>query len=336
MKKYKNALVLGKFFPSHIGHLHLINTAIENSEIVHVMVCHNNTQCIPGDIRFNSLKETYENNSNVIVYSCDDIGLPQHENECKTLDEFYGYWVPFVYKYIDKLDVIFTSENYGDDFARYLGINHFLVDKNRIKYNISGTSIRKYPFKNWDFIIESMKPFFVKRIVLMGPESVGKSVLTEKLSNYYNTNFVEEYGRTVYEQNGNSVTIDDFITISEGRQKLEDEYIKSSNKLLFCDTEDITTYIFSKMFYPNEYKKIEEWFLNKMNKKKYDLYILLKPDCDAIQDNSRCFLDERLNHYEVIKSELINRDCCFVEVGGNWENRFNESINIIDNMKNQI
>ena len=187
MKKYKNALVLGKFFPSHIGHLHLINTAIENSEIVHVMVCHNNTQCIPGDIRFNSLKETYENNSNVIVYSCDDIGLPQHENECKTLDEFYGYWVPFVYKYIDKLDVIFTSENYGDDFARYLGINHFLVDKNRIKYNISGTSIRKYPFKNWDFIIESMKPFFVKRIVLMGPESVGKSVLTEKLSNYYNT-----------------------------------------------------------------------------------------------------------------------------------------------------
>ena len=66
----------------------------------------------------------------------------------------------------------------------------------------------------------------------MGPESCGKSTLTQDLANHYQTNFVIEYGRLVYENNG-GVTINDFIPISKGRQDLEDWMIKYSNKLLF-------------------------------------------------------------------------------------------------------
>ena len=169
----------------------------------------------------------------------------------------------------------------------------------------------------------------------MGPESVGKSTLTENLSKYFDTNFVNEHGRTVFENNGNKVDIDDFIPISVGRQSIEDSLIKKSNKLLFCDTEDITTYIFSKMFFPDEYKEIEHWFLETMNKKdKYDLYILLKPDCDSIQDGTRQFLEERLDHYEVIKSELQRQVCNYVEVGGTWKERFDNSVEIINSQFN--
>ena len=72
--------------------------------------------------------------------------------------------------------------------------------------------------------------------------------------------------------------------------------------------------------------------INKLSeKKKYDLYILLKPDCDAIQDGTRNFLEERQNHYEVIKNELENRGCHFVEVGGSWRERFETSVEIIKN-----
>lgn len=331
-KKFKNSLVLGKFYPVHLGHLHLINTAIDNSEIVNVMVCYNDSQYIPGYLRVDALREKYKDNQNVIIYSCDDSGLPQHDYECETLDEFYNYWVPFVHKYVDKLDAVFTSESYGDDFAKYLGVEHFLADERSCgKYQISGTKIRKSPFKYWEFIIKEIRPFFVKRIVIMGPESVGKSTLTEKLADHFHTNFVEEYGRTVYENNGNSLTIDDFVTISKGRQELEDDKIKSSNKLLFCDTEDITTYIFSKMYHPKEYKKVERWFLNQLKtKKKYDLYILLKPDCESIQDGTRNFLNERYNHYEDIKEELFYRNCNFIEIDGNWDDRFYKSIEIIN------
>ena len=333
--KYKNSLVLGKFYPPHNGHLYLIDTALENSEKVHVIVSHNPKQSIPGKVRVKALREVYKNNPNVIIHSGDDRGMPQYDHECETLDEFYSYWVPFVHQFVDDLDVVFTSEDYGDDFARYLGIEHYLVDKERKKFPISGTKIRTNPFDNWEFIPKEVRYYFTKRIAIMGPESVGKSTLTERLANHFNTNFVEEWGRVVFERNGNYVGLDDFIPISNGRQGIEDIQIRHSNKLIFCDTEDITTYLFSKMYYPDEYKEIEPNFLEKLNKKeKYDLYILLKPDCDAIQDGTRQFLDERMKHYDKIKLQLENRECNFIEIGGDWENRFNESIKIIKSQFN--
>jgi HTH-type transcriptional repressor of NAD biosynthesis genes len=135
----------------------------------------------------------------------------------------------------------------------------------------------------------------------------------------------------VYEENGNKVELDDFIPISEGRQSIEDWLFLYSNRLLFCDTEDITTYIFSKMYFPDEYKKIEPYFEKILNQKpKYDLYILLKPDCKVIQDGTRNFLDERWEHYQNIKDELMERGCSFIEIGGDWENRLQDSIKMIN------
>ena len=87
------------------------------------------------------------------------------------------------------------------------------------------------------------------------------------------------------------------------------------------------------MYYPDEYKSIEPWFLNKLNtKSKYDLYILLKPDCDAVQDGTRQFLEERESHYNEIKNQLIERRLNFVEIGGTWEERYQQSIDKIDKL----
>lgn len=327
MKKYKNSLVLGKFYGIHRGHLYLIDTALENSEVVHVILCHNPTQTIPGELRFETLNSIY--GDKIKLYLFDDTGLPQSDIGWNK-DEFYSLWVPAVYKLVNKLDVVFTSEDYGDDFAKYLGVEHFLVDKERTKYPVSGTKIRTEPFNYWKFIPEQIRPHFVKRIAIMGPESVGKSTMTKYLSNYFQTNFVVEYGRMVYESNGNKIELRDFIPISKGRQEIEDWIIKSSNKLLFCDTEDITTYIFSKMYFPNEYQTIEPWLLDQINSKPvYDLYILLKPDIRGVQDGTRNFLKERESHYEVIKSELQIRNLKFIEVGGDFESRNSQCVQII-------
>jgi HTH-type transcriptional repressor of NAD biosynthesis genes len=330
--KYKNSLVLGKMYPVTKGHLYLIDTALSQSEMVHVIITHNPSQSIPGEVRFEALKLCYDKVTNIKIYCVSDEDLPAYDYECETLDEFYSYWIPLVYSQVDALDAVFTSEKYGDDFARYLGVEHVLVDQERKSVPISGTMVRNNPFKNWEFIPQSMRPFFVKRVAIMGPESVGKSTLTKNVSNNLGTNFVPEYGRLVYEIN-NSVTIDDFIPISKGRQEIEDWMIKYSKKYIICDTEDITTYLFSKMYCPDEYKKVEPYFLDVLKTKpKYDLYILLKPDCVGIQDGTRNFLEERLEHYEVIKSELINRGCNFVEVDGDWDERYKESLRLINEL----
>ena len=89
------------------------------------------------------------------------------------------------------------------------------------------------------------------------------------------------------------------------------------------------------MYYPDEYDKVEGYFEQILEKKpKYDLYILLKPDCEGVQDGTRQFLDERWEHYEVIRNELVLRGCNFVEIGGDWNNRFEESKKVINDFIN--
>jgi HTH-type transcriptional repressor of NAD biosynthesis genes len=330
-KRYRSSLVLMKAMPPHLGHLYLIDTAIKYSDHTHIVICHNSSQWIPGELRFNCIKEIYKDNTNVTVYIFDDTGLPQSDKESNSLDEFYSLWVPVVYGIVESLDVVFTSEDYGDDFARYLGIDHFLVDKDRRKYPISGTMIRNNPIKNWRFISDQIRPFFVKRVAIVGPESTGKSYLTQNLASYFNTNFLPEYGRLVAENKPN-LEIDDFHHISEGRQELEDWLVGYSNGLIVCDTEDITTYTYSKMYCPDEYIKYEEYFTKKITSYDYDLYILLEPNCDSVQDGTRKFLNGRVEHFNELKSNLERFCKMYITVGGDWSNRYVESKKLISDL----
>lgn len=174
-KKYKNGLVLGSFEPPHMGHLHLIDTAIKHSENVHVFVCHRDTDEIDGEFRYESLRYLYSNNPNVKVYNVKHYHDDYPGEFGTSIDEFYELWINEVYSRISKLDVVFTSEKYGEEFANYLEVDHFSVDEMRSIYPISGTDIRKNPFDNWDFIPDIVKPYFTKKVVLVGSREQRKN-----------------------------------------------------------------------------------------------------------------------------------------------------------------
>ena len=85
-----------------------------------------------------------------------------------------------------------------------------------------------------------------------------------------------------------------------------------------------------ELFYPDTYKRISIFFEQKLRRdEKYDLYILLKPDVEFIQDGTRDADNDRDKHYEMIKNEMTKRSFNFVEIGGNWEERFEKSISHI-------
>lgn len=67
---------------------------------------------------------------------------------------------------------------------------------------------------------------------------------------------------------------------------------KSANKLLICDTECITTMIFSWMYFPKEAHTLKEFFEDAIKKytKNYELYLLLKPIGSGVKDGTRLFL----------------------------------------------
>lgn len=331
--RFGSSLVLGKFMPLHAGHVHVVREAAARSETVHVVVCHNPGQPIRGAARLAAARLEFSGMPGVVVHEMRDDGMPQSDRECGTLDEFYSIWVPPVLALTGPVDAVFTSEAYGDDFARYLGAEHVEVDRSRSAFRVSGTDIRRDPLGNWDMVAPAMRPGLVRRVVVMGTESCGKSTLTERLARHYGTRYVEEWGRTVYERNGGRVGIGDFVPIAQGRQELEDRALPLSRAVLFCDTEDITTYLFSQMYCPLEWRQVEGWFERAIAEKPpFDLYILLSPDCPAVQDGTRNFLDERWGHHGRILAELEARGRRHEVVGGGWEDRFRRSVELVDEM----
>jgi len=188
-KKFKAGLIVGKFCPFHKGHQYLIDTARKNCDKVYVLVCHVPEEPIEGEKRYQMVVEHYNypnmEDSGVIVKSIDTSHLPQYESDCDTLDEFYGHWVPFVDEHASDIDSVFTSEDYGDDFGRYLGVEHYLVDKERTNYPISGTEVRADLFGKWDMLPSTTRRIMQFKVVILGTESTGKTTLTEKLTKHF-------------------------------------------------------------------------------------------------------------------------------------------------------
>src|SRR4051812_48110936 len=86
----------------------------------------------------------------------------------------------------------------------------------------------------------------IKLICFYGPESTGKSTMAKHFAQLYNTEFVPEVARELI--TSNDFTIDDIIRIGHAQTERIKEKLKTSNKFLFCDTDLITTQIYSKKY----------------------------------------------------------------------------------------
>ena len=324
-KRFDKGLVLGKFMPVHNGHLHLIDTAIEQCEIVYVMVCSLKSEPINGKLRWSWLQMIYSGYKNVRIIHCEDEN-PQKPEECASVDDFYyDYWVPSVYNRINSLDVVFTSEEYGDEFAEYLQVEHVLVDLERKKHPVSGTLVRNDAFAMWEHIPDVVKSFFTKRIVVVGPESTGKSTLVKNLATHYTSTYVSEYGRTYTEKvkPATELNIDDFFEIaSQHNDILLETHMNIESKYLFIDTDAITTKLFGEMYIDG----YEDTRVDRIiNHQWFDLYLLMDIDIPWVDDGTRDFPNDRQRHFSKIKDELDRLGKNYVIINGDYNERFEKS-----------
>ena len=81
----------------------------------------------------------------------------------------------------------------------------------------------------------------LQKIVILGPESTGKSTLCERLSKHYNTIWCEEYAREYLSKNGKSYNFENLLTIAKGQIANEDratqKAIKENKTKLIIDTD---------------------------------------------------------------------------------------------------
>ena len=333
-KKYESGMVLGKFMPPHNGHLFLIDTAITECEVVHVFVCSLKKEPIPGILRYKWLTKIYEEFDSVNVIWVTDEN-PQDPGEFGWIDGFYDIWVKSVRSRVKDLDVIFTSEEYGDEFAKRLGIEHVLVDLPRETIPISATAIRRNPIAQWSHIPRVVRPHFKIKVAVLGPESTGKSTLIKKLAEHYGGDYVEEYGRDYTGKvPGVGLTEEDFESIANEQHLLiKDVVDNGESPYVFVDTEALTTFLFGKMYLGDTFNS--GFISKKFREQEFDMYLLCDVDVPWINDGTRDFPKQRWAHFESIEFSLFMLNQPYEIIHGDYDERFNSSVKVIDELIEQ-
>ena len=208
------------------------------------------------------------------------------------------------------INIIFSSEPYGIPFAQNLDALHVSFDMDRITVPISATAIRNKPLTNWQFIPTHIQPYFVKKICFYGPESTGKSTMAIKMAAYYKTGYVPEAARHILQSNNFGEK--EIITIGHRQHHDIQEKLKTANKLLFCDTDAITTAIYSQ-----HYLGMVPPVIVALEKKTvYDHYFLLDIDTPWIADPLRDQRHRRKEMMKIFEQELIKRNIEYTVITG--------------------
>jgi HTH-type transcriptional repressor of NAD biosynthesis genes len=322
---YNVGLVLGKFMPIHKGHQALIEYAKSKCDKLIILVCAKDNEPIDGVDRYYWVRKLCMNNKVRVVY-CDD-DLPDAPYSDKIVSKV---WAEYLKKRFPMVNVIIGSEKYIQYVAEYMNIEPVIYDINRNTVPISATMIRENPYKYWNYIPNIVKPYFTKKICIYGSESCGKSILTVRLAEHYQTSYVPEMARYVgafSNINWDNCKEEDFIAFARCQHDMIKTMTPLANKVLFVDSDNLTTQIYAKTYIGMGEKEI-----SKYNTVKYDAYILMMPDCPFIQDGTRKYENQRWEMHNLFKQKLIDNGIEFYEIGGTWFERFEDAKKIVDNL----
>lgn len=172
----------------------------------------------------------------------------------------------------------------------------------------------------------------LKKIVIIGPESTGKTTLCTELANHFNTQWVPEYAREYLLKNGTDYDFEDLLTIAQGQLRTEDAYTQqaSGQKLLFIDTDMNVMKVWCEFVFG----KCHSFVLDELAKRKYDLYLLCNTDLPWVRDELREYpdLETRQHLYELYKNIMIHQSTPWADVRGNHAERLAIAIKAVENL----
>lgn len=323
-------LVVGKFLPFHLGHKALIEFANKRCNHLTVLVCASNRENLPGQVRAGWIRSSLSDKTNieVQVFEYDEDILP---NTSVSSRKVSNVWAHAFMKELGEIDMVFTSEPYGEYLAEYMGIEHILFDMEREKVPVSSSLIKSSAYEYWHFLSDPVKKQYQKKVVFLGTESTGKSSISQALSKLFKSTLVKEIGRDII-PDSQKFTKDDLIQVARTHAnniKIASEQLAP---LVLIDTDIHITQSYSKF-------KFGEYFETSAdikNLNQADLYIYLAYDFPFQQDGTR--LSEKNRnlldkcHQETLNDSGIN----YKLVGGNWDERFITCLDLVSECLDQV
>ena len=166
----------------------------------------------------------------------------------------------------------------------------------------------------------------LKKIVVIGPESTGKSTLCEQLAKHYNTEWVKEYAREYLLEHGTDYTFDDLLTIAKGQLNLEDNSTSNNEQqsTLFIDTDMYVMKVWCEFVF----NKCHRWILDQIAERKYNLYLLCNVDLPWVKDELREYpdLESRQKLYHIYKDIIVNQHVPWIDISGKYDERLQKAI----------
>lgn len=179
----------------------------------------------------------------------------------------------------------------------------------------------------------------LKKVVILGPESTGKSTLSEQLAQHFDTMWCPEFAREYLLTNGTQYTYEDLLTIAKGQLAMEDEYslmlenqslplLENGGHLpLFVDTDMYVMKVWCEFVFG----QCHRFILEEIVKREYDLYLLCNIDLPWTKDQLREYPDlhPRRVLYNMYKDLMVNQPIPWVDISGGNEERLEKAIKAV-------
>lgn len=174
------------------------------------------------------------------------------------------------------------------------------------------------------------------KVVLFGPESTGKTTLSNQLARYYNTVWAPEFARKYLQDKWNNegkiCEQKDILPIAEGQINLENTLAKKADKVLICDTDLLETKVYSSAYYGGFVApELEEAAIQNT----YDIYFLTYIDTPWEADDLRDRPEQRLEMFMAFENTLKKYNRPYVLLKGDKDTRLKKAINVIDRLLSQ-
>lgn len=199
--------------------------------------------------------------------------------------------------------------------AAALGLPYLPVDVST--WSADPADVLRRPLAHWDALPGPVRAHYLKRVVVMGPESTGKTTLARDLAAAFGTAWTSEYLRLHLDAKGSPCTPGDLPLVVAGHQATEAATARRAVRVLFCDTDPLMTAVYSRFYY----RTLPAWLDEAASARRADHYLLLDCDVPWVADPQRDAPHAREDILGLCREELERRQLPFTVIGGDWQQR---------------